>query len=219
LRDANHWPLPAFGNASNCPLAKYGEADPAVPFVGVAAAFDRSDPRVAVSALAVGACDESPDTGTFGVPPPRPPTRWYIRVGDAPGSCQVAIIPRDPGPPAERSLSFSSQALPTQIQMRSTQMNGHRSFEVRVNGPCQTVVAGSSFSLRLPPFEIFNRGDSAPFAAQHPVTIQPDQGCPTEVRSDVDGHLVQSSTGATIHLSAGRYYLTNGGFGCVVKVT
>jgi hypothetical protein len=212
LRDASHWTLPAFGNASNC-LSHWGEPDPVQPFVGVAVAFNPSDPRVAPGGIATGACNDSPDTGTF-----RAPARWHIDVGDAPGSCTVNVIPRDPGPPAKRSLSFSYQALPTQIQMRSTQMNGHTLFEVAVNGPCQTVVVSSAFHPRSPPLEIFNRGDSDPFSSPNPITIQPDQGCLTEVRADDDGHLVQPRTGATIHLPAGAYWLANG-TGCVVKVT
>ena len=212
LRQATRWPLPAFGNAANCPLAHFTQPDPGQPLIGVAVAFNRSDPRVVEGGIATGMCDESPSTGTF-----RAPARWHIDVGDAPGGCQVNVIPRDPGPPAQRSLSFSYHDLPTQIQMRSTQMNGHSAFEVRVNGPCQTVVVSSSFHQLTPPFEIFNDGDSAPFSSPNPITLQIGF-CATEVRADDDGHLVQRTPGeATIHLPAGAYFLTSAAFGCVIK--
>jgi hypothetical protein len=98
-------------------------------------------------------------------------------------------------------------------------MNGHSAFDVQLNGDgCDSIVVSSSFHPLTPPFEIFTGSDSPPFSSPNPITIEPD-GCATEVRADDDGHLVQPRTGATIHLPAGAYWLVNGEFGCVVKVT
>ena len=207
----------AFGSASSCSTEAPPPFDSTRPrFVGVAAAFDRTDPRVVEGALATVSCLPPAvlggDTGEF-----HAPARWRVDFGvnDAadvvPCSVRVASLDGSITPPQQSGS----------IQMRRTQMAGHSVFDVGVFGfDCWAVASTSFFVIQSLPFTTTAAGDTAVFSSLSPITIQAHGSCTTEVRADDDGRLVQRKTSSsyTMNVPGGTYWLSNTQ-GCTVTAS
>ena len=207
----------AFGSASSCSTEAPPPFDSTRPrFVGVAAAFDRTDPRVVEGALATVSCLPPAvlggDTGEF-----HAPARWRVDFGvnDAadvvPCSVRVASLDGSITPPQQSGS----------IQMRRTQMAGHSVFDVGVFGfDCWAVASTSFFVVQSLPFTTTAQGDTAVFSSLSPIAIQAHGTCTTEVRADNDGRLVERKMGQsyTMQVPGGTYWLSNSS-SCTVSVS
>ena len=220
LQSAGGGWLSSFGNASSCSREAVPQPrpDPTQPsFVGVAPAFAASnaDPE---GGRATEHCPNSTGgrTGTF-----RAPAHWRVETNGSEFGCFTQVFARDQvgGRPAPKGALVAKE---NSIQMRSTQMAGHRVFDVQVTGiNCEVVATNSSFTVFGPPFTRTTPGDTPPFAG--PFTLQAHGGtCTTEVRSNDDGRLVTTKTKTagsyTMHIGAGMYWVSNTSR-CTISVT
>jgi hypothetical protein len=215
LQSADGW-LSAFGNASSCRTEAMtrGLPDPTQPrFVGVAPAFAASNADPEGGMATVHCPFIGGATGSF-----HAAGAWRVEVSSAESGCYTSVLGRDRvgNNPVPTNALIAKQGW---IQMRRTQMAGHRVFDVAVTGTdCEVVATRSTFQILFAPFTTSEPGDTLSFSG--PFTVQAHGKCTTEVRSDADGRLVKTTSGGsyTMHVGAGVYWVSNTS-GCTISVT
>jgi hypothetical protein len=217
LQHSNQWWWhSAHGNASSCTHELPGMTQPRI--VGIASAFDRTNPSVVEGALATVDCSFlGGQTGAFRAPGP-----WRISVGvdSQVSQCSVSVLPLDGGNgQLTNPHTFTRSGT---IQMRSTQTGGHLVFRVAAAGfDCAVVATSSFFATQALPFTTTRGGATAVFSSADPITVKTEGGsCETEIHANGDGRLIQRMTGTsfTFTVPAGSYWLSDTE-GCKVTVT